>query len=343
MPSPSLPAPRIAYDRDGSFVFVSRNVGNDRSPFFLQPNALQRLNSDEFGGVAMTQDWWNIVQGMETAAPHFVSVLFPTPQFIVAWYASARSRFASNNPPFPSIDVGVDIEFQVSRDTTNGLDGSWKTMAYKSYDADHLDFGNEVSALGPDDLTTIYGAKESITSGDPQYKNSSLDTSGWQYIFGPAQRQVRGVRLYFPRQPPTAYAFFVFTMLHLHLYGYPDDNATQDRLEVVDSTSGDPKGDIHWGDIDYQASDTNTFKIKNLSATLTANSVVASIKENYPTGSGSSLKLSIDGGTTWASSVSLGNLAPGASSSEVMVQLDPVSGLIGQRFARVEAEVSTWT
>ncbi len=345
MPSPTLPAPRIAYDRDGSFCFVSRNVGTSLVPFSVQPNALQRLNADEFGGLLIDSSWWNIAGDLTGKSPHFISVVFPTLQNLVAWYASARGLFWSTPLGlYQEMNVGLDIEFQVSKDTTNGLDGTWTTMANKASLADHLLFGSEMAPLLPDDTTASSPPMyEAITSGDPQYKNALLEPTGWQYLYGPAQHNVRGVRLYFPRHPDTAMPNFSYVLAHFHLYGAPDADATPDRLEIVDATTGDPKGDFHWGDIDYKNTDTDTFKIKNLASTLTANSVTAAIKENYPTGSGSSLQLSTDGGSTWHSSVSLGNIAAGASSGTITVRLDPASGLIGQRFARVEAEVGSWT
>lgn len=342
MTLPTLPAPRIAYDTDGSYGLVSRNVGVDRSPYFIAPGAMQRLNADQYGGMALNSSWWNIASDLTGMAPHFLSIVFATPMHIVAWYASTRSRFqASVGAVTTTWDVGLDIEFQISRDTTNGLDGTWTTMAFKSTEADNLEFATEMTCLLPDDTVPLT-MRESNTTGFPQYKDGSVEDSGWQYLFGPAKRRVKGVRLYVPRRPSTAGGSYVWSLLHLHLYGYPDDTAVPDRLIVLDGVTEDPMGDLHFGNIDYQDTATSSIKIQNFSSTLTAENIEVSLQSGYPSGAISSLALSLDG-STWSSTVNIGDLAPGAISVEIQVRVDPADGVFGQKFARIQADPEAWT
>ena len=349
MPSPEFPSPRIAYDRDGSFAFISRTVGADRSPFTVQPEAVQRLNADAQGGLVVSNAWWDFADPMPGTT--FISIVFPAPLRIDAWFGSAMSRWWYSPLGVTTVvDLPLDIEFETSRDTTNGLDGTWTMMTSKSFEDLHLPLSpDEGTGILPDDTSAgnIMGVvRESKTIDDPMWRNADVEGYGWKRVFGSGRSLVRGVRIFFPRKPPSAVANYAYTVLHLHLYGVPEDTATEDRLVVLDALTEEPLvGNVSFGDIDHQDTDLRTIKIQNLSTTLTAEGVEVVIADGYTRDAldaSGSLALSLDG-TTWGDSLVLGDLAPEEISDEIQVRLSPEVGVIGQRFARIEAEVEEWT
>lgn len=333
------------YDTDGSFAFISRNVGDDKTPYALQPLAMKSLNSDERGGLVLSSSWWNLSDPPES--DHVLALVFPASMRIEAWFGSARSRYSNSVGAVVYIsELGSEIEFQASRDTTNGLDGTWETMDVKQWDEAHLEFIEESVAYQPDDTLAAGYIFQSNTSHNQMFQNSDEFGIGWQYVFGPGRRHVKGVRMFLPRKTPGSQGGYNWTTLHLHLYGAPDDDVTEDRLIILDGTTEEPTGDMRWGDVDYQAEpEIRSIKIQNNSSTLTAEAIEVSLVSGYTEGvppSISSLALSLDG-TTWDDTLLLGDLAPGVISDEIFVKLDPAPGTIGLRWARILAEVEDWT
>lgn len=94
---PSLPGPRMAYDRDGSVVTSVSQTGSTITIY--STGQMQALNSE--GGSGVT----NL---------YYVAILFPQLRDIVAAFA------ACGNP--------INLP-QSSTDTTNGFDGTWTTGA----------------------------------------------------------------------------------------------------------------------------------------------------------------------------------------------------------------------
>lgn len=342
MPSPSLPGPRIAYDLDGSFGFISKNIGSDFVPTDLPANALTYLNADAQGGLVVPNTWWDIVNPMPRLT--MLSLVFPVPTHLLAWFTSARSRFSSTNGVVTTIyDVGVDVEFQTSKDTTNGLDGSWETISTKYGDDVHLPFSSEGQGMRPDG--TLSDVPESNTNDNRMWSDSDKVGDGWKRVFGPGRRYVRGIRLFIPRKPAATGSTYHYSVMHLHLYGMPDTTVTADRLVLLDPVTAEPlTQDIHYGDVDFKNESLRSIKVKNTSAGSTAYGVTLATASGYRPGSPDSkdsIQLSLDG-DEWGPDVVVGDLAPGGVSSEVFVRLDPSDGTIGQRFVRLVGDVEEW-
>ncbi len=107
----------------------------------------------------------------------------------------------------------------------------------------------------------------------------------------------------------------------LHLYGTPSTGQPRWLAAWNPTTDTELSGAyFDWGDIAQGSMATRTFRVKNL-GTLTAQSVVVSVEtfESYTPSVAATYTFSVGGGA-YASTASLGNLAPGAISSVVTVR-----------------------
>jgi hypothetical protein len=131
----------------------------------------------------------------------------------------------------------------------------------------------------------------------------------------------------------------------LHLYGYPTA-ANPDKLALWDPTS-DARlagGGLDFGDIVQGTSGDLAFRVKNLSATKTATGVVVSdevIADTTPS-TASQFTFSFGGGGL-ASSVNIGDLAPGVISGVVTIHRNtPTNAALSAAAARVTAVPTTF-
>lgn len=131
----------------------------------------------------------------------------------------------------------------------------------------------------------------------------------------------------------------------LHLYGEPS-SPTGDRLEIwhptLDQKISDNTGE--WGDIPRLGTGSKTFRVKNISSVLTANSVRVAMEANNDSSpsQGGWRSLNIGGGPL--SQVNVGNLAPGAISVVVTLsQTVPSNAQTSLWWARVFTEALTWS
>ena len=194
---------------------------------------------------------------------------------------------------------------QVSTDTTNGTDGTWSAVA--------LAFS----------VATAYPVK-------PAYRQriTSVSASG-----------IKGIRVTKSAagNPPSVYA--------LHLYGAPSSSAG-DRLELWHPTLDERLGAsaLDWGNVPRGSSADQTFRVKNVSTTLTASGITVSLEaptDTTPSVPGQHL-LSYSGGA-FAATAAVGNLAPGAISGVVALRrVVAANAGLGVWAARVIADATTW-
>jgi hypothetical protein len=135
-----------------------------------------------------------------------------------------------------------------------------------------------------------------------------------------------------------------FTMFHV--YGKPT-SATGDRLEVwhptTDQALNVTPAAQDMGDVAQSATATQSFRIKNLSSTFTANSITVGTEAITDTGRLSELSVNINGGA-FASTASISSLAPGAISQELIVRfVAGASSTLGLASERVYADASSWS
>lgn len=381
MSLPAPPGPRIAYDLDGTLLILSRTFGDSRTPYSADPEALRGLNSDLGGGLvihgsasglseAVGGTLWDLPQGEGLYySKNFVALLLPHPTHLMGYFMSAPSRWGrlSGATQIQTlVSVPLYVELQTSQDTTNGLDGTWTTVAFMDEEAtSHLPTSIQAAAnitqpaLHPTGLSsggaifrlnnTDNQRGEVLTPDNRMFLDGSLGEYGWKTVAGTGTRNVRAIRLYFPRTPPSGLESsmnFICTILNLHLYGEIDTNASDQRVELVDATTGTAAAlDLSWGNLDLDETQIKSFKIRNLSETLTAGGVTVSLEDSFPNGvpeSVSALQLSVDG-VEWESSVSVADITPEGTSSEVFVRLTPTPGIFGLRTARIQTQVGDWS
>lgn len=199
-----------------------------------------------------------------------------------------------------------DRGIHTSTNTTTGLDGTWTSRG--SY-----------STVG----TT------------PQMR--SISTVNWT--------GVKAIKVY---ADSGAYTWNAVSHNLIHLYGTISAGQTPDRLRIWHPTLDQEVTGAYfdWGDIQRNgASITKTFRIKNNSAALTANSIVLSseaLTDTTPTNAGQ--HTFAPDGVTFSSPLNIGNLAPGAISSEITVRrLTPTNAALSLWWTRINAVAGSWT
>lgn len=195
-----------------------------------------------------------------------------------------------------------------SPDTTTGLDGTWSTVS--GVTNRHFNVSGAVS---------------------PGYRNaiSSVSLTG-----------VKAIRV-----NANAGYYSGLGMQAFHVYGRPSSTSF-DHLEFWDDSgvarlSGSY---LDWQDVARNTTATKIFKVKNMSGSLTAQSVVLSFEtltDTTPTFSGTHT-FSTDN-VTYTSTLSLGNLAPGALSPVIYVKkTTPSNAVLGLAAGRIKANISGW-
>ncbi len=202
---------------------------------------------------------------------------------------------------------------QWSPDTTNGLDGVWNTTTPPA--------------------TTGYN-KENMRNNIV-----SLALSG-----------VKAIRLY---KSETAFGNAnVCDIYCWHLYGNIESGQSPDRLRMWHPTLDEPLDDntsadgafLDFGDVARSTSQDRAFRIKNNSATMTANSISVSIDVPTDTAPTVASQHTLSDGGAFASSINIGNLAPGATSSVITIRRITLSNAgLSLWTGRVIADPGSWT
>lgn len=195
--------------------------------------------------------------------------------------------------------------YSTSTDTTDGSNGTWSTEANVS------------------PQTAVY----------PQSRNA---------ISAATATGITGIRFRFA----TGGDYQQLTIGGIHLYGYTAPNLSTDRLEFWDSSLDQQidKAAFDFGDVAQGEVVTKQFRIKNLSATMTASTVTVSANNGAggETLLANGLTFSSDG-TSFATSLNIASIAPGATTPVLYIRrtvgaTDPSS----IRFARVVASPGTY-
>lgn len=211
--------------------------------------------------------------------------------------------------PDGQLNVGTPPTFEKSVNTTTGLDGTWTAWSGATYDTG--------SPVVPRYRTQINAA---AASGVIAVRYSYLHTGG----NNGTQNKC------------------------LHLYGGISSGANPDRLALwhptLDQALVAPA--LDFGDKARGSTTTISFRVKNLSATKTANTITISndaLTDASPTIL-SQLGLSSNGGSSYASTASAGSLAPGAISAVMMQRLVlAANAVIGLTSPRIIAAAASWT
>ncbi len=362
MPSPVFPAARIPYDADGSAgLFYVTNTGRPDYNRLLEltPPRLAALNGSGEAGLLITG------ANGDTAAryllpfrdatvylPGFLAVMFPQTMDIESWYCTANALIPNGSSSYTLTAVGVEL--QSSRDSTNGLDGTWKTVGRKfstdddiattgagSYPTMSYDTSSEFADGTPSGSGLPGAASNERSLYDPdmaRFKNRDEFGLGVRDIQNPASRRSTGVRLLFSEPVGSMLNLIVA----LHLYGKPSFSEEKIRIQDPITLEDFSAEQFSWGDIPAGTEKIRELLVTNASSTKSAQVSVrlgGDVPASTPT-SQSALQLSPDG-TVWGPQADLAILAPGESAS-VFAKLSPPASLIGLRFAKIRAEVD-WT
>lgn len=273
---PDVPAPRMAYDRDGTIGWGCYT--DAASPTIMSGAQVATLNDEDGDGVA-TQT----LVGTTGNKALFYGFIFPQLRSV-----SGYKVIISNTTTISTLEW--------SGNTTNGLDGTWNSLGNWAGTTAIGDYRN-ITAVA---LTGVSGLRWRLTNlnVNPVYQA-------------------------------------------IHLYGAIEAGQTPDRLRMWHPTLDEPLDDntsadgayFDWGDVQRNTTSDKTFRIKNNSATLTANSIVISQETPSDTTPTVNSQFTFSDGGAFAASIDIGNLAPGA-----------ISPVLTKRFTRPSnAALALWT
>jgi hypothetical protein len=236
----------------------------------------------------------------------YVVYIFPELRDLVAacWIQSTEAGWGT-----------ADWKFQTSADTTTGSDGTWTDR--------------------------VSGGFTGQVPTKPAFRTTG--TAGTANVINPlVVAGVRGVRVRGHTTTPSEFNPAVF-----HVYGSIATGQNPNRVDLWHPTLDQPiaGADFDLGDIQQLSTATKTFRIKNRSSTQTANSITLGMIELTPSipSATSQSGLSSDG-TTFTSSLSLGNLAPGALSGVLTYRrISSVTASLGPWSMRLAASAASWT
>lgn len=233
-----------------------------------------------------------------------LAFIFPELRDVVGYFVSMATTGTST--------VIRALEYSV--DTTNGVDGTWVNIANPWVNAGSVP--------------------------NPAYRTSIQAISALG---------VKGIRFSIDRNNVSTAVIGA-----LHLYGNISAGQTPDRLRIWRPTDhGTPDAEISAGHLDWSdsaqaSSATKKFRVKNNSATLTANNIIISnqvLTDGSPSiGDDFLYKWATDPDSAYATTLNIGNLAPGAISADIVVRRTTPSGAQLGAFAVVMAATATsWT
>lgn len=275
---PDPPGRRIEYDRDGSGCVFFNGV----SLVSLTGPQMVLLNNEN--------DDISVVNLV--AVTHFVAVVFPTPMTIAGLYKADGARGSI---------------FEVSTNTTTGLDGVWVAAGVS---------GQNVAPVIDAYRTTI------LTTGMPIANVTGVRIRST----ASGSSQTRAFHIYGHR---TAAVGNWLTLWH------PTLNQALSTTPAAYDLGDDARG---------SGPDLLSFRVKNCSAGLTAQTITVSreaLTDGAPT-TVSLLQLRYNGGA-YGNTAAVGNLAPGAISDIVDAKLDvTVLAPVGVWAPRVIAAAAAW-
>ncbi len=356
MPFKMPPGLRIPYDVDGTIGILKQGTSLGGNLYDMHPDGLKALNGLTGLGMRVTSDYWASVGNGEDYYTAYsgsgsgengmaVTLIFPTPTRLRGlFYSYAGGAYATNRQ-----NDGVLL--QTSKNSTNAVDGDWSPVVQlRSVEIPTL----PVSGSGQSGKDAITGA--TVNSGSyerykeirPYYRSlRAEDGVGIYDLSGAEYRNVKAIRIF-----PTLYVFPVPAAgwLYLHLYGEPDTEALgSDHLQAwrADQDMRLGGATLSWGDVPLGSSSDKAFRLKNQSSSSTANdiSIYASSDLFAPSPlPASQFVFSIDGGTTWATTVTMGAIGPGTISPEILIRrVTTLDAPLGSWSPKVRFDVGSWS
>jgi hypothetical protein len=201
------------------------------------------------------------------------------------------------------------LQVETSKDSTTGADGTWDSNI----------------------IADVY-----LRDVRPHYR---LAANLKSFLPSAVSQEVRAVRFSFSDNVS-------LTFKGIHLYGAISSSATADRLAFWQPATDAEVGPAHfdWGNVPRGTSADKSFRLKNLSSTLTATDIDVFAEALTPgTPSVAGMRLFSLNGTTWTSTVNIASLAPGAISPVIYVRrVVPTNAQVSVWTARIIADVGSW-
>lgn len=279
---PDVPAPRMAYDRDGT-VFV-RTDTNRLNPS-IQSQAVARAMNDD-------------VVAFNTVSSGYATLIFPELRDVVGYIVNFEGQVGTNN-------LGI----WTSVNTTNGVDGAWVNRG------NWVNSSATVGQMRTAIQTVNYLGVKAISFG-------GYPSGGW------------------------------WSHGAMHVYGTISAGQTPDRLrlwhptldEALDDNTSADGAWLDFGDATRNTSADKTFRIKNNSSTLTANSI--SITTDALTNASPTLltQFTFSDGGAFNTTLNIASLAPGALSSVITIRrTTPSNAALSLWSLRVTADPGSWS
>jgi len=297
---PDVPGYRIAYDRDGTVLA------------WIDPlNAITQLTNANAISLNDESDSTYITPVNGNQQFHYLAFLFPASVDFAGYYF--RSSVMSTQGS--SSTLLMSDAMQTSTNTTNGLDGTWTTVANPYLG----DFTNSTNG----NLPTW-----------PYYRNHIQSLSASAITAVRFRISYRG----YPASMPIE---------TVHLYGTTTSGGNPDRMDIWHPTLNqrlDAAG-FDFGDTPRGSTADISFRVKNISSTKTANNITVGMEaltDTSPTNV-SQYTMNYNGGT-FASTQAIGSLTTGQISSVMVLRrTTPSNAVMSVWDTRVTAVAATWS
>lgn len=155
-----------------------------------------------------------------------------------------------------------------------------------------------------------------------------------------AASNARGVRWVFASQDNEGWR----TQVAAHLYGEISPGETPDRLLFIDEGTGlEFTLPEDWGDVPRGSSEDRTWRIKNNSSTLTANTVQYTVEALY-LGSASWYTHTLPGGASYQATQQIASIAPSTTTGLITTRrVTPGGEALGLHAARAYLNTASWS
>lgn len=252
-------------------------------------------------------------QSAVTPSTAYVGLFFPRLMDISGFWVSVSGY-----------NTGAPHNFVTSVNATNPLDGTWVSWPSQPTTGNGY---RSAAGLG------LSGQYDYYAVASPNYRNEikSLSLTGvkairWNMAFG-------------------GY-FHHYVISTLHVYGRPSAGTNLDRLELWHPTLDERVSGafFDWGNVSRSDTVLREFRVKNVSDTLTANSVVVAANPSTdPSPALSGMHMFSTGGS-YAATTNVGILYPGQISSVVSMRATvPSDASLGVWAMRLSATAGSWT
>lgn len=295
---PNVPSYRMAWDRDGTAVVYFNNAGS-----LVQLTSAQMTALNDEGNVSP----FLVETGIGTV--RHLAFIFPEARDLDALFVAGVAAFTTS--------LSWNLAVLTSVDSTNGIDGTWVSLAN----------------LTP--AQWIFSASNVAPTDVPVRARTNIVSA--------TVLAVKAVRFTWTSLTNNTLSSFVAA----HLFGEISPAQNPNRLALWHPTLDQriTPAYFDWGNVPRSSSADRTFRVKNLSTVQTANSVRVAqeiLTDTTPSVVGQHT-LSVDA-VTFLAQVNVGALAPNAISGLVTLRrVTPSDAVMSVWSHRVFAEATTWS